>query len=88
MDPAEDQDEVIQFLARLETYGGIATRVERVETHVSLIFLVGDRAFKLKSSVRYPYLDFATRDLRRAPCAAEVAVNRRRRPISIWASSP
>jgi len=80
MDPTEDQDEVIRFLTRPETYGGIATRVERVETHVSHIFLVGDRAFKLKRAVRFPYLDFTTRDLRRAACAAEVAVNRRTAP--------
>ena len=37
---------------------------------------LGDRAFKLKRAVRFPYLDFATRDLRRTACAAEVSVNR------------
>ena len=80
MDPTEDQDEVIRFLTRPETYGGGAIQVERVETHVSIIFLVGDRAFKLKRAMRFPYLDFTTRDLRREACAAEVAVNRRTAP--------
>ncbi len=80
MDRAQNQDEVIRFLARPQTYGGGATRVERVETHVSIVFLVGDRAFKLKRAVRFPYLDFTTRDRRRAACAAEVAVNRRTAP--------
>ncbi|MDP6884993.1 MAG: AAA family ATPase, partial [Rhodospirillales bacterium] len=80
MDPAEDQKQVIRFMACPESHGGIATRVERVETHISQIFLAGDRAYKLKRAVRFPYLDFTTRDLRRAACEAEVAVNRRTAP--------
>jgi len=72
-----DQTEVIDFLARPETYGGDGTPVRRVETHVSQIFLVGDRAYKLKRAVQFPYMDFSTADLRREACLAEVAVNRR-----------
>ncbi len=73
----EDQDEVIAFLSRPRAYGGGVSAVERRETHVSVVFLAGDRAFKLKRAVRFPYLDFSTSALRRAACEAEVAVNRR-----------
>ena len=75
-----DQTEVIEFLSQPEAYPGTAGAVDRVETHVSEIFLVGDRAYKLKRAVRFPYLDFSTPDLRRAACEAEMAVNRRTAP--------
>ncbi len=73
----EDQGEVIAFLSRPQAYGGGVSAVERRETHVSVVFLAGDRAFKLKRAVRFPYLDFSTSALRHAACEAEAAVNRR-----------
>ena len=76
----EDQGEVIRFLSRPDAYGAGAVTVERVETHISIVFLVGGRAFKLKRIRRFPYLDFTTRERRRAACEAEVDVNRRTAP--------
>jgi len=76
----EDQSEVIAFLSRAEAYGADGAAVERIETHVSVVFLVGERAYKLKRAVRFAYLDFSTLDRRRAACEAEVAVNRRTAP--------
>ena len=55
-------------------------KVELISTHASLIFLVGDRAFKLKRAVRYPYLDFSTPEKRLACCRAELELNRRTAP--------
>jgi hypothetical protein len=75
----EDQGEVIDFLLRPGTYGA-AGPVERIDTHISVVFLTGDRAYKLKRAVRFPYLDFSTPELRRRYCEAEVAVNRRTAP--------
>jgi aminoglycoside phosphotransferase family enzyme/predicted kinase len=51
-----------------------------IETHVSWIYLVGDRAYKLKKPVRTPFLDFATEEARRRACEEEVRVNRRLAP--------
>jgi len=76
----EDQSEVIAFLSRPEAFGDGARRVDRVETHVSVIFLADDRAFKLKRAVKFPYLDFSTRELRREFCEAEIRINRRTAP--------
>ncbi len=76
----DDQRETIAFLGRASSYGAGIDRVERIETHVSLIFLAGDRAYKLKRAVKLPYLDFSTAEQRRAACAAELALNRRTAP--------
>lgn len=76
----DDQTETIAFLAEGASYGLQGLPVERIETHISLIFLVGDRAVKLKRAVTYSYLDFATVEQREAACRAELALNRRTAP--------
>jgi aminoglycoside phosphotransferase family enzyme/predicted kinase len=74
----EDQSEVVAFLESPAAHAG--ARVERIDTHASIVFLSGDRALKLKRAVRYDYLDFSTADRRRAMCDAELRVNRRTAP--------
>ena len=51
--------------------------VGAVETHMSWVFLAGDRAYKLKKPLRLDYLDFSTLAKREAACRAEIALNRR-----------
>ena len=62
----EGQREVVAFLSDHETHGG--TGVERVDTHISRIFLAGDFAWKLKRALRTNYLDFSTAELRERTC--------------------
>ncbi|PRX45210.1 hypothetical protein B0I33_110310 [Prauserella shujinwangii] len=50
------------------------------ETHIGVVFLVGDRAYKIKKPVDLGFLDFSTPELRRAACAREVELNRRLAP--------
>jgi uncharacterized protein len=69
-----DQTEAIEFLRSR------APGVELMSTHISLIFMTGDRAFKLKRAVSYPYLDFSTPEKRLACCKAELELNRRTAP--------
>ncbi len=76
----EDQSDLIAFLSRPDAYGGGVGEVERIDTHISAVFLAGDRAYKLKRAVKLPYLDFSTAALRRAACEAELAINRRTAP--------
>lgn len=76
--PPDDQTAVIDFLADPATHGGAT--VERIDTHAAVVFLVESRAYKLKRAVRYPYLDFSTRDRRRAACDVELRLNRRTAP--------
>ncbi len=73
-----DQAEVIACLEAPTSHGGVA--VQRIDTHASVVFLAGPRAWKLKRAVRYDYLDFSTVERRRAACEAEVRLNRRTAP--------
>lgn len=75
----DDQQATIAFMLRPESYGGVEP-VERIDTHAAMIFLVGERAYKLKRAVRYAYLDFSTVKKRRAACEAELRLNRRTAP--------
>jgi hypothetical protein len=50
------------------------------ETHAAVVFLVGDRTYKLKKPVDLGFLDFSTQEQRRAVCQREVALNRRLAP--------
>jgi uncharacterized protein len=50
------------------------------ETHVAVVFLLGDRAYKLKKAVDVGFLDFRTRQSRLAACQREVELNRRLAP--------
>lgn len=76
----ENQGEVLAFLGDPATYGVPAGGVERIDTHISAVFLAGTMAYKLKRAVRFSYLDYSTRALRGAACAAELALNRRTAP--------
>lgn len=55
---------------------------EVAETHTGMVFLVGDRAYKIKKPVVTDFLDFSTVDSRVAACTHEVMLNRRLAPDS------
>lgn len=57
-----------------------ADSIERRDTHISAVYLVGDDVFKVKKPVDFGFLDFSTRDKRLAACEAEVRLNRRLSP--------
>jgi aminoglycoside phosphotransferase family enzyme/predicted kinase len=54
--------------------------VQLRETHVATVFLIGDRAYKLKKPVDVGFLDFTSRESRHAVCHREVELNRRMAP--------
>jgi hypothetical protein len=74
-----------KFLMRGGVYRPPVPEVIRRETHMSEVFLAGDRVYKLKKPVRFPYLDFSTLARREAACRAELELNRRLAPTSIAA---
>lgn len=82
----EDQARVVAFLSSPTAHAGAA--VERIDTHTSVVFLAGERAWKLKRAVRYDYLDYSTADRRRAMCDAEVRINRRTAPALYLGVTP
>ena len=61
-------------------YPNAPASVEVVESHISWVFLAGDRAFKLRKPVVFPFLDYGTPERRREMCEAEVRLGRRLAP--------
>lgn len=70
----EDQSATIAALARR------LAPAKRIDTHGAVVFLSGERAYKLKRAVKFPYMDFSTAERRHAMCQAEVDINRRLAP--------
>ena len=67
----------VRFLGRADSYApGVATVLAR-ETHMSWVFKAGERVYKLKKPVRFPFLDFSTLPRRETACRAEFSLNRR-----------
>jgi aminoglycoside phosphotransferase family enzyme/predicted kinase len=64
------------YAARAGVDAAAGETVVRHETHGSIVFLIGRRAYKMKRAVRYPYLDYGTPARRKAMCEAELARNR------------
>lgn len=72
-------EQKVRFLSSTHAYAG-QLAVHVIETHMSWVFLAGERVYKFKKPVRYPFLDFSTLDRRRRHCADELRLNRRLAP--------
>jgi uncharacterized protein len=78
---ADTQSDVVAFLSMPQAFGlGAGATVERIDTHISTVWLAGDRAYKMKRAVRFDYVDFSTIQLRQRACDAEIRLNRRSAP--------
>ena len=69
-------DDVREAIGRL----GLPGEPVECETHVSRVFLAGDRAYKLKKAVVFPFLDAGTPARRLELCREEVRLNQRLAP--------
>src|SRR5258705_10598946 len=70
----EPQEEVFALLGDPATHGG--AKVTRIDTHAASVFLAGERAYKVKRAVKFPFLDYSDIAKRKAACDAEMEVNR------------
>lgn len=70
----------LQSPAAHKGHAGAVSAVETIETHMSWVFLAGDRVLKLKKPVRYPFLDFSTLAAREHDCREELRLNERLAP--------
>jgi len=61
-------------------FPGAPAEVELRETHISWVVLAGDRVYKVKKPVSFPFLDYGTLDRRRGFCEQELRLNRRFAP--------
>ena len=80
LDVGADAREEVELLSRSSTYGERTGRVERLETHISWLFLTKRRVYKLKKPIRFDFLDYSTVQRRKRACEAEVQLNRRLAP--------
>jgi aminoglycoside phosphotransferase family enzyme len=72
----------VSFLSRADAYEHMPPAIIARETHMSWVFLAGDRVFKLKKPVKSLFLNFSTIDRREIACRAEFSLNRRlARPV-------
>jgi aminoglycoside phosphotransferase family enzyme/predicted kinase len=71
---------LIESLSRPAAYPMRADAVEVRQTHISVVFLAGRYAFKIKKPVNLGFLDFSTLEKRRHWCGEEVRLNRRLAP--------
>lgn len=78
-DQQYDQADAIALLSDPATFG-LSEPVQRIDTHAAIVFLAGEKAYKLKRAVRYAYLDHSTAAKRKAVCEAELRLNRRTAP--------
>jgi uncharacterized protein len=60
--------------------GAVQDPAAMIETHISLLFFVGDRVYKLRKPVKFGFLDFRQRAARQADCQREVLLNQRLAP--------
>ncbi len=72
--------EVIEAMGWPDFYSERPPRVELKQTHISYVFLAGDRVYKIKKPVSFAFLDFSTLASRYHYCLEEVRLNRRLAP--------
>ena len=70
----------LRFLGDPATYPDAKGDVEAIETHMSWLFLTGDRVYKLKKPVKYSFLDFRTLEKRKQDVEDEIRLNSRLSP--------
>lgn len=75
-----DLPDLIALLSRPEAYPHPVPSVEVRQTHISVVFLAGEFAYKLKKPVDLGFLDFTTLAKRRHFCDEETRLNRRLAP--------
>ena len=78
--PAAHLAEVLESLAEPRAYPHPVEGVTVIQTHVSVVFLAGPYAYKVKKPVHFDFLDAHLLERRAEMCRQEVALNRRLSP--------
>jgi uncharacterized protein len=78
--PEIDLERKVAFLGSAIAYAEKTSRVERIETHFSWVFLTDSHVYKLKKPLPDGLVDFSTLDARRHNAEQEVCLNRRLAP--------
>ena len=71
-------------LGRTAAYPHAARRIEIHQTHISVVALAGEYAYKVRKPVDLGFLDFTTLEKRLHDCREEVRLNRRLAPPDVY----
>ncbi len=83
VEPVETRVPLEELIAKLSEPGALVDgeQAEVVQTHISVVFLAGNRAWKVKKPIRlWSLLDYGTVVARKHWCEEEVRLNRRLAP--------
>lgn len=86
--PVEDMQRILAFMMDPASYPARPQSVEMVETHMSYVFIAGDRVYKMKKTIRLGAIDFTTLEARRLNCEREYSLNQRLAPGVYLAVTP
>jgi hypothetical protein len=71
---------LVEAMSKPGFYPHRSVSVELVQTHISFVFIAGDRVYKVKKAVDFGFLDFTTLEKRKHYCEEELRLNRRLAP--------
>ncbi len=72
--------DLINLLCLPQSYSHSVEVITTIETHISVVFLTGPYAYKLKKKVDFGFLNFSTLALRKKYCHLELQLNQRYSP--------
>ena len=67
----------IEQLRDPSVFPGAADTVDLIQTHLSVVCVVGDFAYKFKKAIELPFVDFSSLENRKRFCEEELRLNRR-----------
>lgn len=70
-------DQIVDQLSNPDFYPHPVKLITKIETHISIVFLTGDYAYKLKKPVDFGFLDFTQIPQRLKFCEKELKLNQR-----------
>lgn len=76
----DDHKAVVAFLSDPASYPDRPQSVQVTETHMSFVFIAGDRVYKIKKPIRLGFVDFTALAARRHNCERELSLNQRLAP--------
>ncbi len=70
-------EQICRAMAHRGFYPHRVSGLQRLDTHISVVFLTGDLVYKLKKPIDFGFLDYTDLTTRRKMCELEVKLNKR-----------
>jgi len=73
----QTQNKVVDALLRTDSYPEETSKIELIQTHISVVFVTDNFVYKVKKAVNFGFLDFSTLENRHLYCQKELEINKR-----------